>query len=146
MNSTPFSWQNEIKGKLRTKSIGDDFILLENFANVPKFLYPFKLEMTVALLCTKGMIRGAIDMHSYDLHAPFSIIVISGQVLHHEYVSSDFSGFCLVLSDSFALEFFPYFNMLFGKLSVRSFFYNIGNKQRLVNLRQKFQCKAVGQY
>jgi AraC-like DNA-binding protein len=107
MNLTPFSWQNEIKGKLRTKSIGDDFILLENFANVPKFLYPFKLEMTVALLCTKGMIRGAIDMHSYDLHAPFSIIVRSGQVLHHEYVSSDFSGFCLVLSDSFALEFLP---------------------------------------
>lgn len=101
---TPLSWQTNIKNELRSENIGSDFILLDDFTNVPIFMYPFKLDMVIVMICTKGAVRGTIDLQPYDLKAPFTILVRPNQTLHYEYISHDFAGNCIILSKNFAPE------------------------------------------
>jgi AraC-like DNA-binding protein len=101
---TPLTWQNDIKNKAKGDSIGNDFILLDDFSMLPLFNYPFKMDMLVVTICTQGTIRGTIDMQPYNLSAPFIIIVYPNQILNYESVSEDFAGQCLIFSKNFSAE------------------------------------------
>jgi AraC-like DNA-binding protein len=110
---TPLTWQKDIKyvkEKAKGKSVGNDFILLDDFSMLPLFNYPFKLDMLVVMACTKGTVRGTIDMQPYNLFAPFVIIVQPKQILSYEYVSEDFAGSCLIFSNDFSIEVQPRLN------------------------------------
>jgi AraC-like DNA-binding protein len=41
------------------------------------------------------------------LTAPFATIILPHQILHYEYISDDFAGYCLVVSNRFAPEMLP---------------------------------------
>ncbi|MDR1763062.1 MAG: helix-turn-helix domain-containing protein [Dysgonamonadaceae bacterium] len=105
--ATPLTWQIDVKNKLKSESIGNDFILFEDFSAAPMFMYPFKLNMLILLICERGSVRGTVEMQPYDLSAPFAVIIRPNQVMHYEYISPDFSGHCLIMSNSFASEFLP---------------------------------------
>jgi AraC-like DNA-binding protein len=105
---TPLTWQKDLKNRARGESIGNDFILLDNFSMLPLFNYPFKLDMRVVMICTNGTVRGTIDMQPYNLLAPFIIIVQPNQILSYEYVSEDFAGYCLIFSNNFSTEVQPH--------------------------------------
>jgi AraC-like DNA-binding protein len=105
---TPLSWQKDIANKLKSASIGSDIILLDNFADVPMFYTPIKFDMLFVMVCTKGTVSGTVDLQPCKmLSAPFAIIVRPNQILHYEYISEDFAGYCLVLSNRFAPELLP---------------------------------------
>jgi AraC-like DNA-binding protein len=97
-------WQKDIKDRARGKSIGNDFILLDDFSMLPLFNYPFKLDMLVVMVCTQGTVRGTIDMQAYHLFAPFMIVVQPNQILSYESISEDFAGQCLIFSNHFSAE------------------------------------------
>jgi AraC-like DNA-binding protein len=59
------------------------------------------------VVCTKGNAIGTVDFQSYNLSAPFAIIVRPNQILHYEHISEDFDGDCLVISHRFAPELLP---------------------------------------
>ena len=101
---TLLTWQTDIKNKIKNENINDNFILLDDLSAMPMFMYPFKLDMVVALICIKGEVRGTVDMQSYNLTAPFSLIVRPNQTLHYEYISRNFAGYCIILSKSFVPE------------------------------------------
>jgi AraC-like DNA-binding protein len=107
---TPLMWQKDIKNRARSESIGNDFILVDDFSMLPLFNYPFKLDMLVVMVCTKGTVRGTIDMQPYHLVAPFMITVHPNQILYYEYVSEDFAGHCLIFSKDFSAEIHPHLN------------------------------------
>jgi len=105
--ATPLTWQTDVKNKIKNESIGNDFVLLDDFSEIPVFMYPFKLDMLIFLICEKGSVRGTVEMQPYNLSAPFAVIVRPNQVMHYKYISPDFSGHCLIMSNSFASEFLP---------------------------------------
>ncbi len=97
---TPFNWQAELQ-KVETDSIGNDFIMFENHIIRPVFDFPFKLDVTVAIICVKGMMRGTVNLKQYTLESPCLFIVLSEQIMQYENISDDFSGLFIMMSDKF---------------------------------------------
>ncbi|MDR0872448.1 MAG: helix-turn-helix domain-containing protein [Prevotellaceae bacterium] len=141
---TPLTWQIDVKNRVKSQHIGSDFILFDDFSALPMFEYPFKLDMLIILLCTKGSVRGRIGMHSYYLSAPFAIIVRPNQVLHHEYISPDFAGHGIVVSQSFASEILPHLNKeILIASTIREKPYAQLSKEALVFIRKYFKMLKV---
>jgi AraC-like DNA-binding protein len=96
---------NQTKGA----SIGADLILFDDFTNISALVssYPFKLDRLFIVVCTRGAGSGTIDFKPYRLSAPFLTAILPHQILHYESISADFAGYCLVVSDRFALDILP---------------------------------------
>ncbi|MDR1345566.1 MAG: AraC family transcriptional regulator [Bacteroidales bacterium] len=107
---TSLSWQTDLIKQESSANIGDDILLFDKFSSVNAFIfnYPFKFDMLFIVVCTKGKGSGTIGFRPYDLTAPFLIVVRPNEILHYEYLSEDFAGYCLVLSNRFAPELLPF--------------------------------------
>ena len=99
---TPMNWQSDFKDDMDVISIDNDFILLDNIKIFPAFKYPFKVDVTTAMICTRGEIRGYFNMIPHTIKAPCLNIVLADQILQYEYISDDFEGFFIVLSKRFS--------------------------------------------
>jgi AraC-like DNA-binding protein len=97
----PFNWQNELESRTEIDSINNDFILFDKPIIISAFDYPFKVDVTTAIICTKGTTRGSVNLKPYTTQAPCLIIVLADQILQHEYFSEDFSGLFIVMSKRF---------------------------------------------
>jgi AraC-like DNA-binding protein len=106
---TPLTWQANLKNNIdfEFQSIDDYFMLFDNVKVLPAFAYPFRLDVTTFIICTKGTTRGKIGLKSYQTTAPCMITLLSDEILQHEYISDDFEGLFIVMSkqmsDSLAL-------------------------------------------
>jgi len=96
----PFNWRAELKNKI-VDSIDDDFILLDNPIVNSDFDHPFKMDVTVAIICVRGTMKGSINLKQFDAKAPFLFIVLHDQILEYEYFSEDFSGLFILMSGRF---------------------------------------------
>ena len=78
----------------------DDIYILElshwKFVN-----HPIKIDSTVCCLCLKGEAKGRIDLKPYHFKAPAFSIQVPEQILEQEFVSDDFSGVCIIMSQRF---------------------------------------------
>jgi AraC-like DNA-binding protein len=83
-------------------SIGKDFFLIDNLVVEDPHAYTFNLNMTVAVICTKGYAKGSLNLKPYVLQTPGITVSRPGEILHYEDVSEDFSGFIIILSGRFA--------------------------------------------
>jgi AraC family transcriptional activator of pobA len=97
---TPFNWRDELKNK-EVDSIGEDFILLDNPIMTSDSDYPFKLDVTVAVICVRGTMSGSINLKRYIAKAPCLFTVLHGQILQYENFSDDFSGHFILMSHRF---------------------------------------------
>lgn len=97
---TPFNWRAELKDQ-SVDSIGDDFILLEKPFVTSTFDNPFKLDVSVAIICTSGVMKGTIDLKTYNTQAPCLVVVMADQILQYEYISEDFAGYVIAMSNKF---------------------------------------------
>ncbi|MFV0536261.1 MAG: helix-turn-helix domain-containing protein [Dysgonomonas sp.] len=97
----PFNWQEELKNADGVYSIGNDFILLDNSIDPEIFKEPYKVDITTAIICTKGTARGKINLESYTTEAPCLTVILSGQILQHEFRSEDFEASYIVMSKQF---------------------------------------------
>lgn len=75
---TPLSWQEDLKDKIHGLSIDDDFMLLEDIMLLPDFKYPFKVDMTTLIICTRGTTRGSINLKPHETRAPCIVTVMAG--------------------------------------------------------------------
>jgi len=71
--------------------------------------YPFKLDVTVALICKKGTMSGNINLKPFTAASPGLAIILPDQILEHGFVSEDFSGLIMVWSPIFVIHFFHKF-------------------------------------
>jgi AraC-like DNA-binding protein len=105
-NLVTFNWRAELENITEANSIGNDFFLLDNPIMVPSLNHPFKVDVTTAIICTKGTMKGVTNLKPYTCQAPCFVIVLADQILQNEYVSEDFEGFFVVMSKQFTENLF----------------------------------------
>jgi AraC-like DNA-binding protein len=98
----PFNWEVDLDNVEKVYSIGNDFFLIDNPVIVPAFDYPFKINMLAIVICTKGYMKGSINLKPYVSQAPCITVLHIGQILQYEHASEDFSGFFIIMSEQFA--------------------------------------------
>jgi AraC-like DNA-binding protein len=82
-------------------SIGEDVILMEKPVISMAFEHPFKADMIHVIVSIKGTSRGKINIQPYTAEAPCVLTVLAGQILEYDYVSDDFDGVIIVMSQRF---------------------------------------------
>jgi len=98
----PLYWQTDFKDSMEVEAIDNDFILLNNIKIFSAFEYPFKVDVTTAIICLKGSTKGSINMNSFTTEAPCLITVLADQILQYEEISDDFEGLFIVMSKRFS--------------------------------------------
>ena len=96
----PFNWRSELN-KIEADAIGDDFILLENPIITSAFDHPFRVDVVTGIICTKGTMKGSVNLKKYITQAPCLYIVLPDQILQYEEFSEDFEGLFVVMSKKF---------------------------------------------
>lgn len=81
-------------------SIGQDFILMEQIHTLA-IDYPFRIDVTSAIIVLKGSIKRKIDLIPYTIKAPCMVIMLAEQILEHEYISDDFDARLIIMSKRF---------------------------------------------
>jgi len=99
---TPLNWLSDFKYRIEVESIDDDFMILDNIKILPAFKYPFKIDVTTAMICTRGSLKGSVDMKRYTVQAPCFNVVLADQILQYEEISDDFEGLFIVISKRFS--------------------------------------------
>ena len=102
----PLYWQSDFKDSIEVEAIDNDFMLLDNIKIFPAFEYPFKVDVTTAIICLKGCTKGTINMKPFTTNAPCLITVLSDQILQYEEISDDFEGLFIVMSKRFSNKLF----------------------------------------
>jgi AraC-like DNA-binding protein len=107
---TPLTWQSNFKSNLDLDilSIDDDFLLFDNVKVLPAFAYPFRIDVTTFIICTKGVARGKIGLKSYETPAPCMITLLADEILQYEHISNDFEGLFIVMSKRMSDSLVPY--------------------------------------
>ena len=95
-----FNWRSELN-LIEADAIGDDFILLENPIISQAFDRPFRVDVTTGIICTKGTMKGTVNLKKYETQAPCFYIVLSEQILEFEELSDDFEGYFVIMSKKF---------------------------------------------
>ena len=96
----PFNWRIELEN-MEVNSIGDDIILLDKPVIFSIFQYPFKTDVTAAIICIKGTTTGSINLKPYTTNGPCLITILPEQILEYESISDDFSGLFIIMSSKF---------------------------------------------
>jgi len=95
------NWRAALKNIAEYDSIDNDFVLLDNIVPSKAFDYPFKLDVTIVLICVKGTTSGKVNLKPFTSASPGLIIILPDQILEHGYVSEDFSGLIMIMSKRF---------------------------------------------
>ncbi|MDR2841444.1 MAG: helix-turn-helix domain-containing protein [Paludibacter sp.] len=104
----PQNWQNILKDNFNVSSADNDFILVEgDLKLLPLYDFPFKTDMTIVVICTKGTARGNINLSPFEAQSPCMIISFPNQIFQYEYISTDYEGFAIVMSSRFFESLFP---------------------------------------
>lgn len=101
----PFNWRIGLEHTV-VDSIDNDFILLRDPIITSAFSYPFKVDVTVAIICIRGMMKGYVNLKAYCTEAPCLFIILPDQILQYESLSDDFSGLFIVMSKRFVTNLF----------------------------------------
>jgi AraC family transcriptional regulator, transcriptional activator of pobA len=102
---SPFEWRTELVNK-DIDSIGDDFFLFDNLILSSAIYHPIKLDVSVAIICCSGTMKGSINLKQYSTNAPCLVIIVADQILQYEKISEDFSGLFIVMSKRFTDDLF----------------------------------------
>ncbi len=100
---TLLTWHTDL---VEADSIGNDFILTDKILLNSIIDQPFKMDMTVAIICLKGTMEGSVNLKKFSVKSPSLCIVLSEQILQHEYISDDFSGLFIIMSQRFLSSLF----------------------------------------
>jgi AraC-like DNA-binding protein len=97
----PFNWQDEL-ANLEKDSIDNEFVLLDRPVIESPFRYPWKMDVTLVVICTRGAMKGRINLQRYEAGAPGFAVVLPGQILEIEHDGNDFEGRFIVMSRQFS--------------------------------------------
>ena len=102
----PFNWRGEL-GEIETYSIDQDVILLDKPIISSTFEYPFKVDVTSAIICIKGKTEGVINLKPYTTDGACLITILPGQIMQYKSISDDFEGLFLIMSQKFTDSLMP---------------------------------------
>lgn len=98
---TPQNWQAVIKDRTNVIAVNYDFLLIEDLKLLPKFNFPFKINIAIVVICTNGSARGKIGLKSFTAEAPCLYHILPDQTIQQEFISDDFNGYAIVMSQRF---------------------------------------------
>ena len=99
-NPLPFNWRNELE-YIDVFSIDDDVILLDKPVITSTLQYPFKADVTTAIISLKGTTEGKINLKPYVTSGACFITIIAGQIMEYKSISEDFTGLFIIMSKKF---------------------------------------------
>ena len=99
-NILPFNWRAELENYERY-SIDDEIFLVDNPAITSAYQYPFRMDVTVGFICTKGTSECSINLKPYTANAPCLITIMPGQIVEYKSISDDFTGHIIILPSKF---------------------------------------------
>ena len=102
----PFNWRSELED-VDTVAIGNDLILLDKPVIKSAFTYPFRVDVTAAIICIKGTTEGSINMKRYITDGPSLVIILPGDIMEYKSISEDFTGLIIVMSKQFTDSLVP---------------------------------------
>ena len=105
-NILPFNWRSELEN-IEFYSIDNDVILLDKPVITSAFQYPFKMDVTIAIICIKGTTKGYINLKPYTTNGSCFITILPGQIIEYESISEDFSGLFIIMSSKFTDTLMP---------------------------------------
>ena len=104
----PFNWRSELELEDKTVySIDNDVILLEKPIITSTLEYPFKVDVTAAIICIKGRTEGIINLKPYVTDGACLITILPGQIMQYKSISEDFEGLFIVMSSKFTDSLMP---------------------------------------
>ncbi|MDD2513293.1 MAG: helix-turn-helix domain-containing protein [Proteiniphilum sp.] len=92
-----FDWRSEMNVQ-NTDAIGENLILLENPQIHLSFDYPFKVDITIVVICTKGTMKGSVNLKNFTMRAPALLVVLPQQILKLFALSKEFTGYYILIS------------------------------------------------
>lgn len=95
-----FNWLSKLEN-IETDSIDNDFILFKSPIVTTDMDYPFRIDVTIVVICLQGTVKGSINLKQYHENAPCVFILLPDHILQYEYFSDDFSGLFIVISKEF---------------------------------------------
>lgn len=95
-----FNWQIELQN-LTVDKIDNDFILIDKPIIKSTFDYPFKANVTTAIICLSGTSEGEINLEPFKIRPSTMVIILSDQILQYRSMSEDFTGLFIIMSNKF---------------------------------------------
>ena len=102
----PLNWRKELED-INVYSIGDDVILLDKPVITSALHYPFKADVTTAIISIKGTTEGKINLKPYFTSGTCLITILAGQIMEYKSISEDFEGLFIVMSKKFIDSLMP---------------------------------------
>ena len=102
----PFNWRSELDIN-EVYSIDNDVILLDKPIITSTLEYPFKVDVTAAIICIKGKTEGVINLEPYTTDGTCLITILPGHIMQYKSISDDFEGLFLVMSQKFTDSLMP---------------------------------------
>jgi len=102
----PLNWHTVLED-IDTVSINNDIVLFDKPVIESTFQYPFKVDVSVTVVCINGTLDGFINMKRYTTQKNCFITILPGQIMEHQSVSEDFSGLFIVMSPKFSDSLMP---------------------------------------
>lgn len=105
---TPLSWGKYLKEQqyINTQSIENYFLISKNVKILPPFLYPFRVDASIVIICTQGKLKGTIGLRPFKIEASSLITLPAGDILKFEEISDDLDGIFIVLSQELSDDIF----------------------------------------
>lgn len=94
------TWKDYFKDKAGsdTFTVDEYFMLSESMTIMPRFTCPFKLDVTMVIICIQGDLQISIGQKTHDVKAPSIVILSADEVIQYRTASDDFKGVFNVLS------------------------------------------------
>jgi len=88
-------------------SIDDGIFLLDKPIITSTFKYPFRMDVTVGIICINGTTECSINLKPYTVNGPCLITILPGQIVEYKSISDDFSGLIIIMSSKFTDSLMP---------------------------------------
>jgi AraC-like DNA-binding protein len=98
---TPQNWNKYVQHEANVFTVNDDIVLVEDLHLLPRFDFPFKVNMTIASICVQGVMRIKADFKLHEGKAPCLNVFWQNQTLQQEYFSDDYQGYAIIMSQQF---------------------------------------------
>ena len=102
----PLNWRKELEN-MNVYSICDDIILLDKPVIISTLHYPFKVDVTTAIISIKGTTEGNINLKPYITNGACFITIQAGQIMEYKSISEDFEGLFIIMSKKFTDSLMP---------------------------------------
>jgi len=102
----PLNWRDKIEN-LELDSIDDDIFLLDKPVIYSALKYPFRVDVTAAIICISGTTEGSVNLKPYTTNGACLFTILPGQIMEYKSISEDFTGLFIVMSNKFTDSLMP---------------------------------------